>query len=147
MKESHSKFLLIIESLLCLAPLTLLTAWYASFLVSLYQHGLANEPLSRQIAPAFTFLGLTIQALGWWAIGVFLSRGRKGIVNLSKVSVIAMSLGALLAILGGLALSLMFVFGDSSALAFLSINAFGLPALVPFAHLAVERGRASASSI
>jgi hypothetical protein len=145
MKESHSKLLVLLESVIFLAPLSLLTGWYVIILVGLYQDGLADEPVSAQIVPAFAFAGLILQALAWRVVFVFLLHGRAGIAKLHRVVVLMMYIGAVLAIVGGLSLLLSFVFEGSPILSFLAINALGLPAIVPFAHIAVEHRRAASN--
>ena len=142
MKESHSKLLVLLESVVFLAPVSLVTGWYATVLASLYQGGLANEPWSAQVVPAFAFAGLVLQGCAWWVVSVFVFRGRAGLASLHGVFVIAIHAGAALSVIGGLSLLMSFVDGESSLLANLAINAFGLPALVPFIHVALERRHA-----
>lgn len=145
MTEGRSKLLLAVEATLFLWPLTMLTASYSALLLALYWKGFGSEPLEAHVAPIFTLLGLLIQFCGWWGILRFLYFGRSGLARLNKFCVGAMYLGAALAAVGGLAMVLMTVIEGTTLLGLLSVNTFGLPALVPFIHLEIERRRAVSS--
>lgn len=143
MIESRSKLLVLAEAVLFLAPVTLLTIWYSILLVGLYWYGLADAPAGAHVAPAFTFIGLIIQIFAWWAVAVFLFRGRLGLSKLNSACVFAIYIGAVLVIVGGLSVMLNYIFKTSTTL---NISAFGLPALIPFGHIALEHRRATSNN-
>lgn len=145
MTEGRSKLLLALEAAVFLWPLTMLTGLYSALLLSHFWHGFGNEPIEQQIPSLFVFLGLLIQTCGWWGILRFLFLGRAGIARLNKFCVGAMYLGAVLAVVSGLTLVLTTVIEGSTLLGLLQVNLFGLPALVPFIHLEIERRRAVSS--
>lgn len=131
MKETYSKVLLIVEALVFLAPVTLLSLWLAAALVAS-----AGEP--QGAAPLFALVAIAAIGCCWWAVGVFVIRGRAGIAKLGIGCVIALYAGAALAIAGGVAFAFAGI-GDSSLYSTLALDVFGLPVLVPFVHLEIER--------
>jgi hypothetical protein len=148
MKERTSKIILFIESLVFLVPVSLLTLFYALFLIPLYRSGLASEPWEAQAVPVFTLLGLVLQLCGWRVIAAFLVDGRDGLRRISKRYIYAIILGAALVALSGLVVLLMlleFELPDSFGL--LSANYLALPALIPFTHIMLERWRSQRTDV
>jgi hypothetical protein len=143
MNERVSRLLVAIEALCFLAPITALTVGYSRLLINLYLFGLAHQPAEAHITTAFVFIGLVLQLLAWWTLANFVLRGREGLASVNRTCIGAIYVGAGLAIVGGVSLVLAFAFGGTLA-ASLSVNAFGLPALIPFAHVALERHYATA---
>lgn len=140
MKERTSKTLLFVESFVLLAPVSLITFFYALFLIPMYRSGLAAERWEAQIAPVFTFLGLGLQLCGWRVIAAFLIDGRDGVRSISKIYVFAITTGAVLVAISGLVVLLM-VLGVElpDFFGLLSVNYLAIPALVPFLHVMAER--------
>jgi hypothetical protein len=140
MEERTSKILLLIESLVFLMPVSLLTLFYALFLIPMYRSGLASEPWGAQVAPVFTVLGLALQLCGWRVIVAFLVDGRGGIRAISKGYIHAITAGAALVALSGLVVLLMVLELElPGPVVLLSVNYVAIPALIPFIHVMVER--------
>ena len=140
--------LLFIESLVFLVPVSLLTLFYAFFLIPMYRSGLASEPWQAQAVPAFTFLGLALQLCGWRVIAAFLIDGRDGIRTISKGYIHAATLGAVLVAFSGLVVLLMSLeFEIPDLFGVLSANYLALPALIPFTHVMVERWRSQKAHV
>jgi hypothetical protein len=150
MSERASKTLLLIESVMFLVPVSMLTLFYASFLVSMYRDaGLAKEPWLAHVAPAFTFLGVALQLCGWRLIAAFLIDGRPGIRRVARFYIGAASFGAALVAVSGLVVLLLMVFELElpDSLGLLSVNYVALPALIPFVHVMLERWRSRTADV
>lgn len=148
MKERTSKMLLFVESLVFLVPVSLLTLFYAVVLIPMYRSGLASEPWGAQAAPAFTFLGLALQLCGWRVIAAFLIDGRDGLRAISKGYIHAITVGAVLVVLSGLAFLLMVLeFEVPDFFGLLAVNYLALPALIPFAHVMLEWRRTQRTDV
>ena len=140
MKESLSRAIVLGEAIIFLAPVTVLTCWYLVFLIGLYLTGMPDKLNAKvHILPALTLIGVVIQGFAWWATGSFVFKGRESLAQLGTVTLQIVYIGAGLAFLGGISLLVLFLIPASTELWLpLSVAAVGLPALIPFIHVAIE---------
>jgi len=143
MGEKNSRLVVLAEAILFLLPVTALTVWFCVSLVGTYQAGIGHHYRSTHLIPALAVTGLACQVFGWWAVGVFVLRGREGLARLGATCLAAIHFGALMAAGGAVALVMVFWFGQSRFIGYFLVNAVALPALVPYAHVMIEHRRSS----
>lgn len=140
MRESVSKWVLGVEMFLFLAPLTYVVALYSVLLGAMYWHGIVNGvPWEAYPISIFTLVGAGLILLGWWVCAQFLWKGRSWLASLGRYRLLPLRLGAALASVGALSLVWTYSTRTPSPLGIIEVCGFGAPALVPFAHIEIER--------
>jgi hypothetical protein len=138
MSERVSKFIVAAEALLLVLPVTLLFLFWApdEFLRPLF-HGFH---MRRIIA---CLIGVALIS-GWWLMIAFWRGGSNALRDTHAVVWVAATCGGAAAIVAGV---LLLVFQSVELLGTFVMFVFGLPLLIPFAHLLIERQkRASANT-
>lgn len=141
MKERTSKLLLLVESIVLLVPVSMLTGVYAVTIVPRYMYGgIGRVSLEEHVISMLAVVGLIMQLCGWRIIAAFLSNGRRGIQAVPAIYIYAAVLGGVL-----VAASCLIVLIRMSGIELpksvgpLSVNYLAAPALVPLAHVLIER--------
>jgi hypothetical protein len=139
MARFASIFLLVIESVVILAPLTLLSGGFAmDSLTRAYGVGIDAMPVSSIVMSVTYVAGFAFLLCAWVAVSSFLVGGRAALARLPRGLVNVLHVGATLPALGLLGLGISAMFGVD-VLASVGTLAAGLPALLPYMHLKVER--------
>jgi hypothetical protein len=140
MSERISRILVAIEALALLAPTSLFVLWAAIFLLG---SGLGDGWLHAQIAPlAFFLVSVLSLACGWVLVVSFVARGSANLRREPLWVWVCAIAGAVLALASAAVVSTPIVGGIDSPLARFGgfgLLAFGAPALLPFAHVLLER--------
>lgn len=133
MSEAWSRVLLALEAVIICLPLTVL---FVVFIVpsTVYFATESGDPLSLSSAIAIAVI-LATWACAWWLIGLFLARGTTALRSTALFWWILPFGTAALGFLAVLHVLLATVLEPSA----FNIFAWGLPCIVPLAHLSWER--------
>jgi len=148
MKERTSQTLLLVEVIILLAPITVLTTFYALALLAMYCVGLSDEPAAAHVVPAFTFLGFILQLCGWRIVIAFIAQGRRGIADVPIAYFYVVALAAFLVLMSLLLLILVAAGTELPTYAYgFTAGYLAAPALIPCCHVLAERAFAARRNV
>jgi hypothetical protein len=135
--ETWSQITLGVEVAFLLAPVTMLAAfWLIAFSISPGGGTAALDGLAAVVAVCCVFL-----AMAWWVVGRFLFQGRAGLARCGRWPLALVDLAALVTaaclVLAGLQHCNLIELAQWKDPVRLTL--FGVPVLVPYIHLVIER--------
>ena len=132
MSERVSKLILGIEALLLAVPVTFLfLIWFPDELYRSAEYGGFVNRISAALA------GSTLVA-GWWLMAIFWHRGSTGLRETYAVAWVVAGCGSVATLLVG---AVLWLLPQKEFRQQFGVLAFGLPLLIPFLHLLIERMR------
>lgn len=143
MNEALSRGLAALQALLILLPLTLLAGFYLVFMAAVVWDTHDLMPWYGYAAALLALAASGCLLCLWHAVLAFAVGGRAGLARVDRRAFAALVAGACIAVLGAVCALPAPWLGLPEASTLYAVFAYGLPALLPALHVALERHRST----